>query len=90
VLDWAFVTLVVLGDLTYTTDIKPIFEKRCAQCHNANWSAKNWMDYDTAYANRNMIKLRVGNQTMPPGNQTSMTKEERDKVIKWVNQGAKK
>jgi uncharacterized membrane protein len=86
----AFTAIVVATNLTYTTDIKPIFEKRCSQCHNANWADKNWMDYDTAYKNRDKIKLRVENQTMPPGNSTNMTKEERDKVIKWVKEGAKK
>ena len=86
----AFTALVVAANLTYTADIKPIFQNRCSQCHNSNWADKNWMDYDTAYKNRDKIKLRVENKTMPPSNSTNMTKEERDKVIKWVKQGAKK
>ena len=86
----AFTALVMAANLTYTADIKPIFEKRCSQCHNANWTDKNWLDYDTAFKNKDKIKLRVGNETMPPGNQTELTKEERASIIKWVDQGAKK
>lgn len=78
------------SSVTYTKDAKPIFEKRCSSCHNANWSDKNWMDYQTAAQNKDKIKLRVENQTMPPGNTTGMTKEEREKLIRWVDGGAKK
>jgi uncharacterized membrane protein len=90
VVEWAYIILFVLSDPTYTSDIRPIFERRCSQCHNASWAAKNWLDYDTAYANRILIKTRVSNETMPPSNQTGMTKEERDLVIKWIDGGAKK
>lgn len=75
---------------TFDKDVKPLFEKHCAQCHSANWPDKNWLDYETAKKNKDKIKLRVQNLTMPPGNMTNMTKEERDIIIKWVDQGAKK
>jgi uncharacterized membrane protein len=78
------------ADLTYTKDIRPIFEKRCANCHSSNWPDKNWMDYETAKKNKDRIKFRVENKTMPPGNSTNMTEEERKKVIQWVKDGAKK
>lgn len=77
------------AEITYK-DIKPILENRCAQCHNSNWADKNWMDYDTAKKNADKIKLRVENKTMPPGNNTQMTEDERKKVIQWVKDGAKK
>lgn len=83
-------TLALSTSPTYTKDIKPIFEKRCAQCHNSNWPAKNWLDYDTVKKHKDVIKLRVENKTMPPGNNTQMTEEERKKVIQWVKDGAKK
>lgn len=75
---------------TYTADVKPLIEKHCAQCHNANWPDKNWLDYETAKKNKDKIKFRIQNQTMPPGNVTNMTKAERDLIVKWVDQGAKK
>jgi uncharacterized membrane protein len=78
------------GELTYTKDAKPIFKKHCASCHSSSWPDKNWMDYDTAFKNKDKIKLRVENKTMPPGNITDMTESERNTIIEWVNQGAKK
>lgn len=78
------------NSVSYTKDAKPIFEKRCSVCHGPNWPDKNWMDYDIAVKNKDKIKFRLENLTMPPGNSTGMTKEERVKVIKWVETGAKK
>lgn len=76
---------------TYTfEDIKPIFEARCKMCHNANSGRGDWQDYDQAFKKRVQIKLRVKNKTMPMGNVTRMTEEERYQVIMWVDQGAKK
>jgi len=84
-----FFIAIVTNSITYQ-DIEPIFENRCSQCHNRNWPDKNWMDYNTAFKNRSMIKLRVKNETMPPGNATWITKEERVLIEKWVDQGGKK
>jgi len=74
---------------TYTKDIKPVFQKHCAQCHNANWQTKNWMVYKTAFINRDLIRTRVQQRTMPPGNLTNMTPIEKDLIIQWVDKGAK-
>lgn len=76
--------------ITYTKDAKPIIEKRCAQCHNKNWPDKDWTNYETAFKNKDKIKLRVANQTMPPGNNTNITKEERQALIDWANDGGQK
>ena len=78
------------GPLSYDKDAKPIFEKRCAQCHNANWPATNWLDYTVAKDNKDKIKFRLENKSMPPGNSTGMTEDERKTIIKWINEGAKK
>lgn len=78
------------GEVTYTKDVKPIFQKRCESCHGVNWSDKNWMDYDTAFKFKDKIKKRTENNTMPPGNNTAMTTEERLVVIQWVDDGGKK
>ena len=75
---------------TYTKDVQPILKTHCSSCHNAGWAEKNWMDYDTALKNKDKIKLRVENQTMPPGNTTNMTAEERKVIIQWVDEGGKK
>jgi uncharacterized membrane protein len=78
------------GDITYTKDVKPIFERRCSQCHNANWPDKNWLDYNKAKENKDKIKIKVKDKTMPPGNSTEITEEERNIIIQWVDDGAKK
>ncbi len=76
--------------ITYTKDIKPIFEKRCSSCHNGHTPQRNWLDYDTAYANRLKIKNKVWiEQSMPPSG-ISMEPEERHKISDWVDFGAKK
>jgi uncharacterized membrane protein len=88
--------ILLLGIVTLSNekvlfkDIKPILQNRCAQCHSANWPDKNWMDYEVAKKNADKIKLRLENKTMPPGNGTNITDEERKKVIQWVDGGSKK
>ncbi len=75
---------------TYTKDIKPIFEKRCSSCHNSHTPQRNWLDYDTAYANRIKIKNRVFIELSMPPSGISMELEERWKISDWVDFGAKK
>ena len=69
-------------------EVKPIFQKHCTQCHNTNWPDKDWTNYDIIFKNKDKIKLRLSNNTMPPGNFTKMTKEERNLLIKWIDDGA--
>jgi uncharacterized membrane protein len=80
--------IVTSSEPTYK-DVKPLFEKHCAQCHNANWPSRNWLDEKTAKTYASQIRYRLENKTMPPGNFTKMTQEERDKIIDWVKKGAK-
>lgn len=80
-----FTFVVVTNSAPSYQDVKPIFQKHCAQCHNPTWAAKNWMDEETAKKNAPQIKIRVQNKTMPPGNFTKMTEEERQKIIDWVD-----
>lgn len=84
-----FTFLIVANSEPTYKDVKPLFQKHCAQCHSPNWPDKNWLDEKTAKANAEKIKFRVSNETMPPANFTEMTKEERQKIIDWVNKGAK-
>jgi uncharacterized membrane protein len=78
------------GDVTFKKEIRPIFEKRCAQCHNARWPDKNWLDYTRAKQHADRIKMRVWIQkNMPPGNFSGMTEDERKLVRDWVDNGAK-
>lgn len=71
----------------YYLDIKPLFVTYCSNCHNQNWPAKNWLDYDTAYRNRDTIKLRVSNFTMPPG-RDKMSAVDQKLLLLWISDGA--
>ena len=87
-MDFLLLISLLSGDVTYSK-VQPIFKERCASCHNENWADKNWMDIKVARANADKIKLRVEQRTMPPGNLTGMTDEERELIKAWVNNGSK-
>lgn len=82
----------LLGDssITYTKDIQPIFQDKCVLCHNSSMPDKDWMNYELAFKNKDKIKKRLEERTMPPGNVTQMTEEERKLVIQWVDEGGRK
>ena len=75
-----------------------VIQARCVQCHSANptddqWStAPNGVMYDTpeqikAMADKIMTRA-VRTHTMPQGNKTGMTDEERTILKRWILQGA--
>jgi len=74
---------------TYTDDIRPIFERTCAVCHNR--TPFNWMEYKTAYRYRKRIYNRVVfRRNMPPSYwQKQPTEDERKLIGEWVKTGAK-
>ncbi|MEO8590355.1 MAG: urate hydroxylase PuuD [Flavobacteriales bacterium] len=76
-----------------------VIQARCVQCHSANPSddvnhvAPNGVMYDTpeqikAMADKIMTRA-VRTKTMPQGNKTGMTDEERTILKRWILQGAK-
>ena len=76
-----------------------VIQARCVQCHSANptddqWpSAPNGVMYDTpeqiqVMADKIMTRA-VRTHTMPQGNKTEMTEEERTVLKRWILQGAK-
>jgi uncharacterized membrane protein len=85
--------------LTYA-DIQPILARHCAGCHAqhptnpAVTSPPLGLVFDTyehvsALAPRIKV-MAVDSEAMPLGNQTGMTKEEREKLGAWIAQGAPK
>ncbi|MCF6361636.1 MAG: urate hydroxylase PuuD [Cyclobacteriaceae bacterium] len=79
-------------------EVQTIINARCIQCHSVvttddQWTiAPNNIVFDTpnqikAMADRMMI--RVSTNTMPLGNKTNMTNEEREVLKIWILQGAK-
>lgn len=76
-----------------------VFQKRCIQCHSSKptddqWtSAPNGVMYDTPdqikkMADKIMMRAVLTN-SMPQGNKTNMTDDEREILRLWILQGAK-
>jgi uncharacterized membrane protein len=76
-----------------------IVDLRCASCHSARptddvfRTAPNGVTFDAPDSIRqraDVIKLRtVTTPTMPPGNKTAMTDEERQLLGRWIDAGAR-
>jgi uncharacterized membrane protein len=80
--------------------VNDIIQKRCVSCHAANptddvnKTAPNNIMFDNPdniakYVN-NIYQRAVVTKTMPQGNKTHMTQEERDAIACWVQNGAKR
>lgn len=70
---------------------------RCVECHSANPTSNMFATapagviLDTPEeirVNAPRIQSQIQTRVMPLGNLTKMTDEERDLVVKWVNEGA--
>ena len=74
------------GVPSYSRDIQPMFKSRCTMCHGpGKMNPKDWTDYKTAVANKDVMKLRVVVQkTMPMG---GWDQPSRDKVGAWIDGG---
>jgi mono/diheme cytochrome c family protein len=88
------------GPVTYTEHVAPIVFESCASCHRPGEIAPfSLMDYKTARAWAKAIKKSVHDRSMPPwhadsektefANDRSLTQDEIDTIIAWVDQGAK-
>jgi uncharacterized membrane protein len=88
-----------LGPAVSFKEANAIIQKHCVGCHAEKPTdaifkiAPNGVKYDTPQqisAMASKIKQRaVETTSMPFGNKTNMTKEERDLLGRWIDQGAK-
>lgn len=71
-------------------DVEPVFQKRCVGCHTtAATGTLDWSDYQTVFALKEQIYLRVVTlKNMPM--YSKMPQEERDLISLWIEQGARK
>lgn len=92
-------TSTVTTDLTYYNFAKGVLDRECATCHAVppTDGAPNTLRLDTyadkdgvagAYSQRERIKARVGDGTMPPAGVGALTDEEVTKLVEWVAGGA--
>lgn len=83
---WLLIILMSKSDLSFKTDMKPIFQQRCYSCHQSGYW--DWTKYDNAFKYKDKIRWRVWEtRTMPLGG--NITEDERKKIRDWVDQGAK-
>jgi mono/diheme cytochrome c family protein len=85
---------------TYLGDIQPMFMGSCSRCHNQQSRfIYNWLDYQTAYADRWEIRRRVWDswkgsyhkEAMPIANSPeslAFTDAQRQTIRDWVDRGA--
>ncbi len=81
---------------TYLRDVLPIIMGRCSRCHNERARfVYNWLDYKTAFADRQEIKRRIWDawkgtyfkESMPIANSPealAMTEADRMTIRNWV------
>ena len=87
--------------VTFSKDIAPIFQAKCQECHQPNSIAPmSLITYQDARPWARSIKERVSTHQMPPWhidktvgvqkfkNDMSLTDEQVDKIVAWVDQGA--
>ena len=71
--------------------VKPIFASRCLSCHSASVASGGVILETEEQIKVKAIIIRervVFEQTMPEGNATKMTQQERDLIGSWVDGGA--
>ncbi|HKR03166.1 MAG TPA: urate hydroxylase PuuD [Bacteroidia bacterium] len=79
--------------------VQPVIQKHCTSCHSSrptddvNKIAPNGIMFDTPqevkkHADRILVRA-VQTKTMPQGNKTGITEEERELIGVWIEQGAK-
>jgi hypothetical protein len=88
---------------TFTKDVAPIFQEKCEACHRADSIAPmSLVTFEEARPWARSIKSRVASRQMPPWhldksvgiqkyqNDRSLTDQQIDTIVKWVDAGAPK
>lgn len=80
---------------TFSADIKPIIETKCAisGCHNGDMGpALNWTDFQQFHkrVETGLVKYRVTNHIMPPAESHAgpLSEEQINAIACWSDQGA--
>jgi len=86
------------GSVSYA-DVKPVFEQRCVSCHSSHptddvyKAAPSGAMFETyeqcANLKDKIMNRAVQTKSMPQGNKTHITDEERELLGRWIQQGAK-
>jgi hypothetical protein len=80
---------------TFTGDVKPIIETKCAitGCHNGDMGQSlNWTNFETFHqrVESGLVKFRVTHRIMPPSSSPAgpLTQEQINAIACWADQGA--
>jgi uncharacterized membrane protein len=85
----------LLAVVTYATDVKPILDQNCIECHDSgadlNLTAfpfvSTTMTSQTAIVQAILGKVGATPPQMPPGNRPKLTADQVSTVQDWLNQG---
>src|SRR5580692_7103778 len=90
-----------LKPVTFAKDVAPILQAKCQECHRAGAMAPmSLVTYEETRPWAKAIKERVAARVMPPWhldrtvgiqqfqNDPSLTDEQIDTIVRWVNAGA--
>jgi uncharacterized membrane protein len=82
--------------LTYQTNIKPILDAHCTECHHPNGKTPDFTAFpfwSPSSASQTEIVSRVltvtgsAGPSMPPGNRPAISQAEWNAIQSWLNQG---
>ncbi len=86
------------GEKVAFAEARQVIATRCAVCHSAKPTLEGFeiapkgVEFDTAQQirlrARDIARQAVQSDTMPPGNMTDMTEDERKLLGRWIAQGA--
>lgn len=86
---------------TFTKDVVPIFQAKCQECHRpGDIAPMSLLTYETTRPWAKSIKRKVVAREMPPfhaekgkfpfANDTTLTEQEVETIVAWVDQGVKR
>ncbi len=73
-------------EITFATNVKPIIDANCIQCHGTGGNSPNLTSYNSISANSGSVKAEVVSRRMPQG--FSLSQEDIDAIVCWVDSGA--
>jgi peroxiredoxin len=87
--------------VTYTKHVAPIIQERCLECHRPKQiGPMSLMSYDAVSSWSDMIREVIEDNRMPPWhaapgrlkfkNDRSLSKQDRDTLLAWIDQGCPK
>jgi hypothetical protein len=83
---------IARGDtgVSWSSEVQSIITNNCATsgCHNGNQSP-NLSSLSGVQNNKDQVKSRTANNSMPPSGRTPLTAEQKAKIACWVDDGAK-